>query len=103
MTFSNDQVKVRVSRALRERNTRVACLIFESIRTALDLLDEQSPVVIEALIEHTKDVQRTGYGVLKGPRHDVRQALIRYGEAVLEEARARERRLLEGITGEPDA
>ena len=101
MPPSNDQVKLRVSRALRERNARVACLIFESIRTALDLLDQQSPAVIEALIEHAKDVQRTGYGVLKGPRHDVRQALIEYGEAALEEARARERRWLEGITGEP--
>ena len=103
MTLRNDQVKLRVSHALRERNTRVACLIFESVRTALDLLDEQSPAVIEALIERTKDVQRTGYGLLEGPRHDLREALIRYAEAALEEARARERRLLEGITGEPDA
>ena len=101
MPPSKNQVKLHVSHALRERNTRIGRLIFQSIRTALDLLHEQPPAVIEALIEHTKAVQRTGYGVLKGPRHDVRQALIRYAEAVLEEARERERRLLEGITGEP--
>ena len=101
MPPSKNQVKLHVSHALRERNTRVGCLIFESVRTALDLLHEQSPAVIEALIEYGKDVNRTGYGVLKGPRHDVRQALIRYAEAVLAEALVRERRLLEGITGEP--
>jgi|SRR5215831_1501306 len=101
MPPSKNQVKAHLSQALRERDTRVGCLLFESVRTALDLLHEQSPAVLEALIEYSKDVDRTGYGVLKGPRHDVRLALIRYVEAVLEEARVRERGLLEGITGEP--
>src|SRR5215472_56559 len=83
MPPSKNQVKAHLSQALRERDTRVGCLLFESVRTALDLLHEQSSAVLEALIEYSKDVDRTGYGVLKGPRHDVRLALIRYVEAVL--------------------
>jgi hypothetical protein len=66
----------------------------ESISIALDLVDEQSPAVIQALIDYSKS--------LKGdpePRQVLLQAIIKYGETALEEAEARERRWLHGITG----
>jgi hypothetical protein len=95
------QTRLRIKSALGERSARVACLIADSIRNALDLLDEQSDV-IEAMLEHVKDAERKGIG--REQRHDLRLAILRYMEDhALKEARARER-LFQGITGlqEPD-
>jgi hypothetical protein len=39
---------------------RVACLISESIRNALDLLEEQPPDVIEAMLEGSEEAERAG-------------------------------------------
>jgi hypothetical protein len=55
----------------------------------LDLLDEQSPVVIEALIDETKRRHLTG----PKSRQGLREALIEYAEGVLQTARARDGRL----------
>jgi hypothetical protein len=90
----NHLTEMEIGHALGESRTRVACLIVESIRIALDLLDEQTPTVIQALIDYSKS--------LKGdpePRRVLLQAIIKYGEIALEEAKARERRWLHGITG----
>jgi hypothetical protein len=67
------------------------------MRNLFDLLEEQSPSVIEALIEYTKDAQRPG----KAPKHRqaLRAALIEWAQQSLREAQDRERRLLHGITG----
>lgn len=97
------QTQVRIKAALKERSVRVACLIAESIRNALGLLEEQPPEVIEAMLEGAKEADRTG--ALPKHRHALRQEIIKYMENyALKEARARERRLFEGITGleEPD-
>lgn len=96
------QTQHHIKSALSERSTRVACLIAESIRNALDLLDEQSPDVIEAMLEHHKEEHRKG-GLPKH-RHDLRVAILKYIEDdALKEARARERRLFQGITGLEEA
>jgi hypothetical protein len=86
-----------IQAALSERDSRVACLIVEGMRNLFDLLEEQSPSVIEALIEHTKDAQRPG----KAPkqRQALRAALIEWAQQSLREAQERERRLFQGITG----
>src|SRR5215475_16140351 len=97
------QTQLHIKTALSDRDTRVAILIGESLRLALDLLDEQPPTVIEAIVSLAKERQRTG----NFPKHrrELREALIKYAEEVcLKEAYARERRLFQGITGleEPD-
>lgn len=95
------QTQLRIKSALSERDTRVAVLISENIRNAFDLLDEQSPTVIEAMLEYAKEAERGR------PKHRaaLRQAMMKYAEEYsLKEAKARERRLFQGITGveEPD-
>jgi hypothetical protein len=91
------QTQLRIQAALSERDNRVACLIVEGMRNLFDLLEAQSPSVIEALIEHVKDLQHPGKGVKH--RQALRAALIEWGQQSLHEAQARERRLFQGITG----
>jgi hypothetical protein len=88
------QRKMRIEHALKERDARVAGMIVESVRHALDLLDEQPPPMLEAICDYLKDLQKT-----EKFRRDVRKALCEYAEAALKESRERERRLHEGITG----
>jgi hypothetical protein len=45
MPKASSRTKLHVGLALIERDSRVACLISESLRNALDLLDEQPPAV----------------------------------------------------------
>jgi len=92
------QTQLHIKTALSDRDTRVAILIGESLRLALDLLDEQPPTVIEAIVSLSKERQRTG----NFPKHrrELREALIKYAEEVCwKGARDRERRLFHGITG----
>src|SRR5262249_30782476 len=88
--------KLHISHALGERSARVASHIVETVDRVLDLLDEQPTAVLEALIDYRKQKQSQEH---RKPRRDLGEALIAYGQATLEEARARERRLLQGITG----
>lgn len=47
-----DQItKTRIHQALSEHRTRQAVLIVESIRCGVELIAEQRPAVLEALIE----------------------------------------------------
>jgi hypothetical protein len=97
------QTPLHIKSTLSERDTRVAVLIVESIRNALDLLDEQSPTVLEAMLELGKESQRAG--TFPKHRRELREAFIRcVEEQALKEACARERRLFQGIKGleEPD-
>jgi hypothetical protein len=87
--------KLDISHALGTRSTSVACHIVETINCVLDLLDEQPTAVVEALIDYVNQRQRQE----PRARQELGQALIAYGQATLTEARARERRLLRGITG----
>ena len=88
--------KLHISHALGERSTRVASHIVETINRVLDLIDEQPTAVIEALIDYAKQKQSQEH---RRPRHDLEEALIAYGQATLKEAREREHRLLQAITG----
>ena len=89
------QRKMSVEHALRQRDARIAGMIVESIRHALDLLDEQPPAMLEAICDYLKDLQRT-----ENIRRDIRKALGEYAEEALKRSRERERQLYEGITGE---
>ena len=88
--------KLHISHALGERSIRVAAHIVETVNCVLDLIDEQPTAVIGALIDYAKQKQSQEH---RKPRHDLVEALVAYGQATLKEARARERRLLQGITG----
>jgi hypothetical protein len=82
------------------RDARVATLVGENIRNALDIIDEQPAVVIEGLIESGKRLQLSG----EAPKHRyrLRAAIIQYLEERLHDARARERELALAITGAED-
>jgi hypothetical protein len=88
------QRKMRIEHALKERDVRIAGMIVESVRHALDLLDHQPPSMLEAICDYLKDLQKT-----ERFRHDIRKALCDYAEQALKESRERECRLYEGITG----
>jgi len=74
--FNMVEKKQQISDALSRHHTRVACLLVENQVLLLDLLDEQSPVVIEAMIDEAKRRHRTG----PKSRRGMREALIEYAE-----------------------
>jgi hypothetical protein len=93
---SEHLTKLQISTALGQRATRVAVLIVESIHLGIDLIDEQQPAIVEALVEHMEKQAREDNG---SPRRSLRLCLVEYGKRALAEARTRESRLYYGITG----
>ena len=87
----------QINEALNEVHVRSACAIFEALRGIFNLIDEQSPAVLRAFVEFGREWHRTG----RGPTHRdvVREVVLEYVEQRLAEARERELRLFEGITG----
>jgi hypothetical protein len=49
-----EKVKRHIDQAMDDRDARVAILIADSIKNALDMLDEQPAAVIEPMIERGK-------------------------------------------------
>jgi hypothetical protein len=90
--------KQDVSNALNERNVRVASLIIEGFRHWTDMLDEQPPEILLIILEHARELQRPGGAPVH--RYALRAEAIKYVEAALTAARAREERLCRAITGE---
>jgi hypothetical protein len=89
--------KLQINSALGQRATRVAVLIVECIHLAVDLIDEQSPAIDEALVEHFEKIIREDQKSLRCP---LRKCLLEYTKKALIESRRRERRLYYGITGD---
>jgi hypothetical protein len=75
---SAERVNRHIDQAIENRDVRVAVLIAEEIRNALNMVDEQPAAVIEALIEHDKHLQISG----NVPKHkySLRAANIEYLE-----------------------
>jgi hypothetical protein len=92
------QKKLRTGHVLKERDVRMACLIVQSFRNMMDMIDQQSPAVIEALLDFAEDMQEPDSPARKD-RYAVRSALIQYFERALRQSRAREDQLFYGITG----
>jgi hypothetical protein len=92
------QRKLRAGRVLKERDIRIACLIVQSFRNMMDMIDQQSPAVIEALLDFAVDMQEPD-SPARRDRYAVRAALIQYGERALRQSRAREDQLFYAITG----
>jgi hypothetical protein len=93
---SEHLTKLQISTALGQRATRVAVLIVESIHLGIDLIDEQQPAIVEALVEYMEKQACEDKG---SPRRSLRLCLLEYGKRALAEARTRESRLYYGITG----
>jgi hypothetical protein len=95
-----DQInKTRIHQALSEHRTRQAVLIVDSLLCGIELISEQRPAVIEALIDYGNKVLREQP---ESPRREIVMALNAYSEEALVEARERERRLFSAITGAED-
>jgi hypothetical protein len=69
------QRKMRVEHALRERDARIAGMIIESVRHALDLLDEQPPSMLEAICDYLKDLRKTDPPLRQRPTRVARLGL----------------------------
>ena len=94
---SVDDIRREIDQALRSRNVRVAVLVADTIRNALNLIDEQPAAVLEAMVGAAEELQQSG-GAPKH-RYDIRAALIKYLKERRSEAEARERHLARAITG----
>jgi hypothetical protein len=88
--------KLQIHSALGQRATRVAVLIVECIHLAVDLIDEQSPAIDEALLEHFEKIIREDQKSLRCP---LRKCLLEYTKKALIESRKRERRLYTASLG----
>jgi hypothetical protein len=86
---------------LKERDAHRALSILETLRNMANLVDTESPEVLEAMIRYFDAMALPGS---KAPKHrlEVRAALRNYIENALREQRMRQRMLMEGITGESD-
>jgi hypothetical protein len=91
--------KLRDRRIPEENDARIACLIVQSFRLMMDMIDKQSPAVIETLLDFTDDMQEPD-GPIRRDRKVFKVALIQYVEHALRLSRAREYRLFNGIDGE---
>jgi hypothetical protein len=73
--------------ALSERDTRVVVYLAETMGNALNLLNDQSPATLGALLELYKERQRAS--AFPKHRRELREAFIKYVEEYsLKEARA---------------
>jgi hypothetical protein len=101
MDLKEEAIRERLHGALSESDTRLAVLIVQSFKNLLDMLDEQNPQTLEALLDFARGLQKPDSPARKD-RYAVRAALIDYVEYALRESRARERRLFYGLTGLPE-
>jgi hypothetical protein len=93
--------KMRMQYALKERDARSACHIVEAQRHIFDLIETQSPAVLEALLDYLKSIQRPAPGA-RPFRMKLKEALLEYVNDALKEQRKLERVLHYGITGETE-
>jgi hypothetical protein len=98
--ISAEKAKRHIDEAFKNREGRVAILVHEGFGNALDLLDEQSAAVLEAMLERAKQLHQSGRAAEH--RSKLRVAIIEYLEERLHEAVVRERQLAQAITGAED-
>jgi len=102
LNADDETIRRRLIAALGERHARAAFGIAACMRSGLDVLDEQPPAVIEAIIDAARELQTPGSNA-PAHRHAIRAAFIAYAEERLQVARQQELELFRGITalGEP--
>ena len=98
---TDTEIKQRIGYALSDRLAPIACAIIQNIVTSTRMIDELPAVAIEAMLDHVRETQRQDQPRTELDRafKDLRAGYIKYGEVALREARKREGRLLDGITG----
>jgi hypothetical protein len=101
MNVEEEAIRERLHGALNESDIRLAVLIVQSFKNLLDMLDQQRPRTLEALLDFARGMQEPDSPARKD-RYAVRAAMIDYTERALRESRARERRLFYGLTGLPE-
>jgi hypothetical protein len=99
--LTDTQIKLRIGYALSDRLAPLVSAIQQNIVNSTRMIDDLPSTAIEALLEFSRQQHREDQ-----PRDElgkaykkVRAAYLEYGEIALREAKARERRLLYGITG----
>jgi hypothetical protein len=92
--------KQRIEKALRDRDVRMACHIVDAVQHLLDLVEDQPPQVIEAMLDHLGETSTaTGHRVPLW-RKNLREGLLVAGEGAIREAREREDSLYRAVTGD---
>jgi hypothetical protein len=90
--------KQRIEQALKERDVRTACHIVDAVQHLLDLIEDQPPQVIEAILDYVRELQRTTGHRVPRWRKKLREGILATGEEVIREAREREDSLYRAIT-----
>jgi hypothetical protein len=97
--MSNDsETRTRIQYALKERDFRMAALIVQSVSHAMDLIEEQTPVVLDAMYEYCESIEKT----VPKERQPVVAAMGAFNRHAAREARRRENMLFNGLTGRPE-
>ncbi|HEY2530444.1 MAG TPA: hypothetical protein VGJ20_21345 [Xanthobacteraceae bacterium] len=91
--------KMRTQYGLKEPEAHIASYIVEAQRHMLDLIEAQSPPVLEALRNYVKDIQYPAEGA-RPFRMKLEACLTEYVNDALKEQRKLERTLRHGVTGE---
>jgi hypothetical protein len=101
-TLTDTQIATRISYALRGRLSSICSQTVKNITGATRMIDDLPATAIEAMLEYVRENHRADrpYTEVDKSYKELRAACIKYGEAVLREAKAREPRLLHGIAGE---
>ena len=95
MSDAESQRRMRIEYVLKEREARSASHIAEALRHLMNLIDDQSPTVLEALTDHEKNLEKP----VPKHRQEVVAAMVKYVEQAARDARKREDTLYHAITG----
>jgi hypothetical protein len=91
-----EAVRLHLAIALKNHEIRRACTAIEHILRASDILDDLSPTALEQIRDYCDDYVKGRSGAFS----DFKRAYIELVVDHLSDMRLRERRLVQGITGE---
>ena len=97
--MSDDELQRKHLAALKERDGRIARHLIAAQRSIFDMVEEQSPAVLEALLGYIRDIKQVAPGALPA-RMMLRDTYIAYVGEALKYQRKLEHDLVGGITGE---
>jgi hypothetical protein len=101
MSEAESQRRMRIEYVLKEREARSASHIAEALRHLMNLIDDQSPTVLEALTDYEKNLLKPGSGMPQH-RHEIATAMVKYFEHAARKARQHEDTLYHAITGKEE-
>jgi hypothetical protein len=91
-----------IGHALNDRLVPIVCQIVKNITSATRMIDELPSCAIQAMLNYSREQHSNDHPItaLDKAYKELRAAYLKYGEVALQEAQARERELLRGITGQ---